>query len=323
MPDVTRKKIFELAAAKLRQDFSELSTIPHSGLKGGEAENLVRAFLAQHIPRRFGVGAGFVIDPQDKVSRQNDVIIYDELNCPVYRASEDAAIFPSDNVAAVVEVKSRLTKRELRDGFEKIADVKSLAKSAPPEGRGGPLRQQTMGCIFAFESEITLETVAQEYGQLVGEFGIGRHPDLVIVLDRGVLTLACKMRGLSEWGLVLFLEGFGGQAGEGSHLGLAVHEIGSESLDYFLRLLLACLVIFRPVVAHPGFQWATTPAQGQMKMLYLTSITTEEDPEIAQLKLKKYAAEVEREFGDRPSWGSTASEGSPELAGGDSDAPEK
>ena len=110
MSKISRQSIFEKAACKLRQDFDELSVVPHSGLKGNQAERLVKAFLKGHLPKRFDVGSGFILDHFDNVSKQTDVIIYDAFNCPVYRASDDAGIFPSDNVAAVVEVKSRLDK---------------------------------------------------------------------------------------------------------------------------------------------------------------------------------------------------------------------
>ena len=136
MPIVSRQKIFAQAAHKLRQEFEELSVVPHNALKGGEAERLVRTFLKEHLPKRFDVGAGFIIDRLDNVSRQTDVIIYDALNCPVYRASEDAGIFPSDNVAATVEVKSCLDKNELVTAFENILATKQLAKTPPPEFAG-------------------------------------------------------------------------------------------------------------------------------------------------------------------------------------------
>jgi hypothetical protein len=45
MPQVTRQEIFAQAAKKLRQDFAELSVVPHSGLKGGEAEEIIQNFF--------------------------------------------------------------------------------------------------------------------------------------------------------------------------------------------------------------------------------------------------------------------------------------
>jgi hypothetical protein len=42
---ISRKSIFENASAKLRQDFDELYSVPHSALKGAEAEKIIRSFL--------------------------------------------------------------------------------------------------------------------------------------------------------------------------------------------------------------------------------------------------------------------------------------
>jgi len=110
MNKLIRQKIFDQASKKLRQDFESLAVIPHRGAKGGEAERLVREFLNRHLPGRFKAGAGFVADKTGNVSRQIDVVSYDAINCPLCRWSEEAASFPADNVAAVVEVKSSLDK---------------------------------------------------------------------------------------------------------------------------------------------------------------------------------------------------------------------
>jgi hypothetical protein len=135
MTTFSRQKIFAQAAKKLRQDFGELSTVPHRALKGHEAEKLVRTFLAGHLPKRFGVGSGFIIDHNDSVSKQTDVIIYDAHNCPVYRVSDDAAIFPNENVAAVVEVKARLDREKLSEA----ANIRIL----PPPSRSRRSRRQS------------------------------------------------------------------------------------------------------------------------------------------------------------------------------------
>lgn len=294
MARVTRKEIFSHAAKRLRQEFAELSTVPHNALKGSEAEEIVRRFLREHLPKRFGVASGFVIDPEDTVSRQTDVVIYDAVNCPVYRASENAGIFPSDNVAAVVEVKSRLTRDRLRDAFQNIAEAKSLKKRGARETRG-PIRAQTYGCIFAFDSDLSLETISEVYADFVEEFGIGVHADLMLLLDKAVFSLATNIPGAREW-VSVSIEGVGGDAAEGSHLAVSYATTQEESLDYFLRLLLANLMIFRSTVDHPGFDFSSSPSQGKVHVRYLTSITNETDPEKREKKLKEYARQARRLF---------------------------
>jgi hypothetical protein len=297
MTTVSRQQIFALAAKKLRQDFRELSTVPHNALKGQEAEKLVRRFLAEHLPKRFGVGSGFIIDQNDTLSRQSDVVIYDAHNCPVYRASEDAAIFPSENVAAVVEVKARLDKEKLSEAAENIAAAKSLAKAETPE-LPTLVTTQTFGCVFAFESSLTMAMLASHYAEHVRSRGIGRHIDLVLVLDRAVITLAAKPRGL-DWAPV-FATGFGGPHAEGTHIVAAASEMGEDSLDAFLRFLLAQLIHFRPLVAHPGFDWNAIHSNARLHLHYIGSVTHETDPQRRDAKLKEYAAEVTEDFKSSP-----------------------
>jgi hypothetical protein len=297
MSQVTRQEIFAQAAKKLRQDFAELSTVPHAGLKGEQAEQLVRKFLQRHLPKRFDVAGGIIIDARDNWSKQVDVIIYDALHCPVYRASDTAAIIPSDNAAAIVEVKSRLDKERMREAFENTKSVKALEKTTQ---MAVPFLMtcQTMSVLFAFETPLTLKTLLDHYCELVAQYGLGRHIDMVMVLDRGVITLAGKVQN-GEWATLLW-EASGAALGEGAHIAGTMVEVGENSLDLFLRNLLGHLVHFRALSGHPGFNWMTGGQMPQMRLHYLTSITHERDPVLRDQNLRKYADEVDAEFASHP-----------------------
>jgi hypothetical protein len=294
MVELTREAIFDQAAKKLRQDFDELSTVPHRGLKGSEAERLVRDFLNGHIPRRFEAGAGFIVDRFDSVSKQTDLVIYDALNCPVYRASSEAAILPNDNVAAVVEVKSVIDKERLREASQNIAAAKSLAKSRGAD-TGNFTTHATLGCVFAFSSAVTLEKLGEHYESLIREAGsLGTHIDLLVVLDVGIVSLLAKVPGELGWAPIVF-SGATPEA-EGVHLAVGVNAVGKDSLDMFLRLLLAHLALFREVVDHPGFDWQKTASGGMGLVRYLSSITFETDPVEKEKRLAEYRKQVEDDF---------------------------
>jgi hypothetical protein len=299
MGKLTRQEIFEQAARKLRQDFDSLRVVPHAGAKGGEAEKIIRDFLNKHLPGRFKAGSGFIVDKRGEVSRQTDVVIYDALNCPVYRWSEDAAIFPNDNVAAVIEVKSTLDKEELRDTHLKTEEAKTLAKTPVPDGLPVLVQEHTLCCLFAFQSALTLERLQAHYADLIKERGFGRHIDLVAVLDRGLLQWSTKVRGFSDNWNASILHGIGGPASEGTHIALGAVDLGYDTLDRFLRILLAHLSHFRGMVDHPGFDWGATKSGGQVRLQYLTSICHETDPGKREDKLRAYAAEVVAEFQGR------------------------
>jgi hypothetical protein len=80
-------------------------------------------------------------------------------------------ILPRDNDAAVIEVKSKLNKDQLTDAAEKIASVKSI-KPSPIGGADQPvtfsnlINSGTLGCVFAFDSYTTLETLAENLGEI-------------------------------------------------------------------------------------------------------------------------------------------------------------
>lgn len=298
MQQPTRQGIFQMAAKQLRQDFESLRTVPHAASRGGEAENLIRRFLQEHIPRRFDVGSGFIIDPRDVVSRQTDVIVYDSLNCPTYRASSTAGIYPANNVAAVVEVKSKLDGKQLGDAFDKTESVKALAKVRSVTA-GEPVACQTHGSIFAFESALSLDTIAREYVKRFKDKGLGPHADVICVLDKGVVMPALWVPSAPGWGIAV-LEGIGGPDAEGAHIGVAVQELGDATLDVFLRLLLTQLTLFRSMVDHPGFGWGDQLPQGMMKITYLTSVTNEQDPAKRDANLKKYRSQAVAEMSKSP-----------------------
>jgi len=294
----TRQEIFAQSAKKLRADFDELTSIPHNALKGYEAEGVIRDFLNGHLPKRFAAGSGFIIDQRDTVSRQTDVVIYDAFNCPVYRASDAAAIFPSNNVAAVVEVKSRLNKRELRDAWDKIESAKKLAK-VRSHRTTGYVRDQTLGCVFAFDSSVSLPTIGNYYADLLRERGIGHHVDLIAVLDKGIIMLGAQLPG-QAWNACFIDEMMTGPAAEGSHFGVSVHEVGRDTLDGFLRLLLPNLMAFRSHMDHPGLAWERTESGGLGMLHYLFSYTAEIDPILRATRLSEYSDQVEAEFAANP-----------------------
>jgi hypothetical protein len=291
----TRTEIFEKAAKKLRSEFDELSTVPHRALKGSAAEKLVRTFLNQHLPKRFAAGSGFILDRNDNVSRQTDVLVYDAFNCPVYRASDESAIYPNDNVAAVIEVKSVLDKDRLAEAYQNIGEAKRLAKTRSPENLPFLVQDQTLGCLFAFESAITLDTLCRHYHNLIGEKNVlGDHIDIIAVLDKGIITFMTKGNH-GDWGVTI-ISGSGGSQAEGAHIALCIQELGQATLDVFLRLLLTHLIHFRWIIDHPGLGWGSFLPGGYVKLEYLASVTFEKDPEKKAAILKQYREDAEKDL---------------------------
>jgi hypothetical protein len=100
--------------------------IDHPGLKGRlreiVVEELIKPFLSPHIK----AATGSIVDAYGNQSRQIDVILYDEQVTPPILFSEREGVIPCHSVVATIEVKSKLSRDELRRVVENARSVKLL-----------------------------------------------------------------------------------------------------------------------------------------------------------------------------------------------------
>ncbi len=303
METPTREELFRRAAQKMQADFEALRSVPHAGAKGAEAEDLVRKFLSDRIPGRFEASSGFIIDRSDQVSRQQDVVIYDAFNCSRYLVSDHASFFPSDNVAATLEVKSRLDKEKLEGAFSNIESVKRLQTTALPAGVPNFIRIRPMGCVFAFESALSLDKVAEHYhGWLSPNLNrIGRHADVVVVLNKGIVSLNAHPpveSNLGSWAPFHMESALDNPELEGWHIGVAADDYGEHTLDVFMRLLLPQLEHFRHAVDHPGFDWKKILPEGGGRVWPLQAIATDPDTERREAARAGYIEAMRKKMED-------------------------
>lgn len=232
------------------------NNVPHRGEAGGEGEQIVQRFLTQHLPKRYSVGSGFVIDREDTISSHTDVIVYDAYNCPVYRTSERGMIVPNDNVACVVEVKFQLTTTTLDSAIAKLHELRNLAKTPFPPSPNDELQglKETYGVIFAFASDLKPETIMNRWQAQLNELNpLHRSLSTIVILDKGVFTTFIRVPGLGPAPAIIHGPS---QHTPGTRLGVMYFDAGEMALDVFTRLLLGHLTFFRHRVDHPGFAFA-------------------------------------------------------------------
>jgi hypothetical protein len=86
--------------------------------------------LGRHLPSRYRVGGGFVIDAAGRSSQQTDVILYDRQYTPLLFNHGGQLYVPAESVYAVFEVKQRLGPQEIGDAGVKAASVRRLARTS-------------------------------------------------------------------------------------------------------------------------------------------------------------------------------------------------
>jgi hypothetical protein len=111
--------------------------LPHYGERGRNDEQRLINFLQQVLPRRFGIGTGFIVSSasEHESSNQTDIIISDEFyNSPIHRELS-SQVYPIEAIYATIEVKGTLykhkrsNKTDFDQVLENISKIRHLAEN--------------------------------------------------------------------------------------------------------------------------------------------------------------------------------------------------
>lgn len=97
--------------------------VTHNGLKGTLREIVVADILRPLLPSDVGIGTGEIITHDGQTSSQYDVIVYDRSLLPPIIFEGNVGLFPVESVAYAIEVKSKLTMRELESAHKAAANL--------------------------------------------------------------------------------------------------------------------------------------------------------------------------------------------------------
>ncbi len=177
---------------RLRLQFEQARTMAHGPTHGDKVESALRDFLRRHLPARFGVGTGHVVDFQCRQSQQNDVILYDALHCPrLYGEEVDRPdCYPVDGVLGVIQVTDQsLGKKKLADDMGKIESLRELFPTLEMPQHYADARP--FGIVFAARSNLKLETLAAVVDRRRNELcsmTVPHHSvNAVVVLGKGIV----------------------------------------------------------------------------------------------------------------------------------------
>ena len=252
----TVEKLFQLGAQTLKDDFDKIrKSMPHHGVAGQETENLLIDFLNGRLPRRFAAVSGLVIDTANSLSKQCDVLIYDAENSPVYRAGSVGQILPSDSIASVIEVKSKLNKAELKDAAEKIASVKKLQRSPitnldQPVNFSNFIINNSLGVVFAYDSTTSLKTIAKNLKEINKKLPRAQWIDVVVVLGKGMLSYCMQFPGDKKYNNMM-PEASADFNVPACYVHLCLFEDSKYAINRFFMHLMSVLSFYRKRTALP------------------------------------------------------------------------
>lgn len=122
------RRDFINSSQKLFYD-SQKKKFIHPGEYGVYREKICKRFLRQFIPNDFDISSGFVVNNIGLISTQCDIVIYHKETTPLISDYNNNFFFTNETVVAIGEVKSKLSKTELKKALNKLAICKQIRKN--------------------------------------------------------------------------------------------------------------------------------------------------------------------------------------------------
>jgi len=188
------QKIFRGISKKLMHDFEMSAQINHSGNKGDYRENALKEFIeVGRLPKRYGIGNGEIVGHISNVSKQSDLIIFDQLNNIPLMFDSKVQVYPIDCVYGIVEVKSHLSKSKLIEALDNIKSVKALSPNDTVKKQSIFVSQtykrpKPFGFIFAYSlGGNSLKSLVENLKEWESNNSAEYWPNLIVVLGEGII----------------------------------------------------------------------------------------------------------------------------------------
>jgi hypothetical protein len=182
----------------------------------------------------------------------------EEFSTLVYVGSEPVPTSPvsvnADNLACVIDVCECFDLAAFRASYERVARAKQLKKSLPTHIPGTPHTTVTMGILVARDSDVPLESLAEELEGLNSRHPDRIWPDMVVVLAKGVINYAVQFPGTGVLGDYLPpAADVSADRVPAMYIVMVVKPTGDFAFNKMCSFLLAHLALFSPGSNLPNF----------------------------------------------------------------------
>ena len=211
----------------------------------GSLADTLNQTLNQFLIRPFQSTKGYVIDADGQKTEIFGTLIYAISTSQL--AMEEPSKFNTDNVACVVDVHETLDVEKLGAAYERIASAKKLKKTLAPNEPDVPLTTVTLGIIFARDSAVPIEMLAEKLDRLNRQHSDREWTDMVVVLSKGVINYVVQFPGEKISGDFLPpAEGALERRLPPIYVIMFIKPAGWFSFNKFCSFLMAHLMIFSP-----------------------------------------------------------------------------
>ena len=169
--------IYASWASELKSKYKRVSSLFKHGPTIGRARELYLAEMVRKcIPENFEVAHGAFYDAEYGASQEQDILIIDNNEIPPIEKIGDFGIYYKRSVKACIEVKSKLTKKELIKGINLLVNSRKI-------GPGGVTKYM----LFAYETTMTAKRILDSIENTEDFFDF--RPHLMVILGKYVFAV--------------------------------------------------------------------------------------------------------------------------------------
>ena len=165
---------------------------------GDIRENILKEFLGKSgiLPTKYRISenSARVVSTTGHISNEIDILIYDYLNnISLMNRGNVYTAYPVESVYGVIQVKSMLTKKEIKNGLDNIASYKKLDKDFSNSSSNilifnNSKSKRGFGILFAYDSDLEWIDIVNEIKNYAEN-----NPDkkcwcnAVVILTKGII----------------------------------------------------------------------------------------------------------------------------------------
>ncbi|MDN4697278.1 hypothetical protein QYZ45_27370 [Vibrio parahaemolyticus] len=167
--------------AKMIVEYETTKDIKHPRDVGNARESILREFLNNGcLPKKYSVSSTSVrvASPSGHLSHEMDIVLYDEDELiTLMNRNNVYEVYPVENTYGVIQVKSKLTTKELKSGLDNLRSYKKLN----PQG---------FGILFSYCSDMNWDLIVKHLKVYASENSSDHYPNFIFILDRGFFAFA-------------------------------------------------------------------------------------------------------------------------------------
>ncbi|WP_333986615.1 DUF6602 domain-containing protein [Burkholderia cepacia] len=197
------------------RDFDRSKDMRHPRDVGMAREQILRRFLVDTglIPSRYAATSSSVrvASTTGHMSNELDLLFYNAGESICLMRRENAySVLPVESTYGVIQVKSKISRNDIRDGLRNIASYKKLRRAVSQPNfipSGESKSQDGFGVLFAYDTDLDWDVLVEELESFAHDNPRRVWPNLVFILSKGLFLYGDNARAGFLNGAIINIEG--------------------------------------------------------------------------------------------------------------------